>query len=145
MEGGDGAVVRKAVIATNDAKAHNMTFVIEDLEALSAADGWETRYDVDLPESTNVSVSDNDVAALDEVFVGLRVVEATDEGPDGGDGGRDFLNHGGAALVRANSVGVVAGYMVGDFGGARRPSLVLLGLFICGSGGGGCRGILDSL
>ncbi|KAL2500429.1 hypothetical protein Fot_34277 [Forsythia ovata] len=105
-----------------------MAFIVEDLEALGAADGGNTRYDVDLTESTHVTVSDDDVAALEEMLVGLRVVEAADDGPDGGYWGGDFLNHSGAALVRADRVGVIAGYVVWYLGGARRPSLELLGL-----------------
>ncbi|KAK3019529.1 hypothetical protein RJ639_003201 [Escallonia herrerae] len=38
---------------------------------------------------------------------GLRVVEAADHGPDGGDGRGDGLDHGGAALVGPGRVGVV--------------------------------------
>lgn len=145
VESGDGAVILKAVIATNHAKAHNMAFVIKDLEALGAVYGREARYDLDLPESAYVAVPDDDVTALEKVLVGLRVVEAADDGPDGGDGGGDFLNRGGAALVRTDGVSVITGYVVGDFRGARRPSLELLGLFIRSGGGGGCSGILDSL
>lgn len=47
------------------------------------------------------------MTALDEVFVCLWVVEATNDGPNGGDGGGDLLDHGGANLVRAHLVVVI--------------------------------------
>lgn len=56
------------------------------------------------------------MAAFDEVFVGLWIVEATDYGPDGGDGCGDMLDDGGATLVGGDCVGVVAGDGVGDGG-----------------------------
>lgn len=62
---------------------------------------------MDFPERADVSVSDNDVAALEEVLVGLRVFEAADHGPYGVDGGGDGLDHGGAALIWAGHVRVV--------------------------------------
>ena len=62
---------------------------------------------MDLTEATNVStVSAYDVAAFEEVFVSLRVVEASDDGPYGRNRGGDLLDHGGAALVRTNLVRV---------------------------------------
>lgn len=58
------------------------------------------------------------MTALDEVFVRLRVVEASNDGPHGGDRGGDLLDHGGATLVRAHLVCVVHGNRVRDLGGA---------------------------
>lgn len=49
------------------------------------------------------------MAALDEMFVGLWVVEAADDGPHGRDWSVDLLDHGGTALVWANWVGMVPG------------------------------------
>lgn len=62
---------------------------------------------MDFPERADVAVSDNDVAALEEALVGLRVVEAADHGPHGVYGGGDGLDHGGAALIWADHVRVV--------------------------------------
>ena len=71
------------------------------------------------------------MAALDEVLVGLRVVEAAHDGPDGGHGGGDLLDHGGAALVGAHLVSMVHGHRVGDLGGAWQR-VAALTLFDCG-------------
>lgn len=58
------------------------------------------------------------MTALDKVFVCLWVVEPANNGPNGGDGGGDVLDHGGATLVGAHLVCVVDGDGVGDLGGA---------------------------
>lgn len=62
---------------------------------------------MDLSEGADVAVPDDEVAALDEVLVGLWVVEAADDGPHQGDRSGDALRDGGAALVRADGVDVV--------------------------------------
>ena len=60
-------------------------------------------------ESSDVNaVAVNEVAALQKVLVGLRVIEAADDGPHGGDWGVDGLDHDGAALVGPHHVAVVA-------------------------------------
>jgi len=56
------------------------------------------------------------VAALHEVLVALRVVEAPHHRPHGGDGRADRLDHHGAALVRPRHVGVVPRHRVGERG-----------------------------
>lgn len=76
MEGGDRLVVSQAVVPADNAEADDVALVVEDLEALGAPAGGEAGDDVDLAEGAHVAVSDDDVAALDEVLVGLRVVEA---------------------------------------------------------------------
>ncbi|PON94339.1 hypothetical protein TorRG33x02_098130, partial [Trema orientale] len=73
-----------------------VALVVEDLEALGAVVRREAGDDLDLAEGPDVAVADDDVAALDEVLVGLGVVEPPDDRPDGGDGGGDLLDHGGA-------------------------------------------------
>jgi hypothetical protein len=85
-----------------------MSFMVKDLEAFGAISSWETRDDVDLTESTHVAVSEDDVAALEEMFISLWVVEVANDRPYSGDRGSDLLYHGRAALVGAYSVGVVA-------------------------------------
>ena len=55
------------------------------------------RPDTEGADVTAVAV--NDVATLDKVLVGLRVIETPDDGPDGGDRRVDGLDHDGSALV----------------------------------------------
>lgn len=69
---------------------------------------------MDLAESPDVAIPMNDLTALDKVLVGLRIVETADDRPHGRDRGRYFLDDGGAALVGAYSVGVVAHNRVRD-------------------------------
>lgn len=121
VESCDGSVVGEAVVAADHAESDDVALVVEDVEAFGAHGGGEAGDDADLAEGADVAVADDDVAALDEVFVGLRVVEAPYDGPDGGDGRGDFLDHGGAALVRGHRVRVVARHRVGD--GGDRTSL----------------------
>jgi len=56
------------------------------------------------------------VAALHEVLVPLRVVEAPHHRPHGGDGRADRLDHHGAALVLPRHVGVVPRHRVEERG-----------------------------
>nr|GLL26964.1 hypothetical protein VIGAN_04129500 [Ipomoea trifida] len=119
VEGGDGAVVGEAVVAVDDAEADDVALLVEDLEPLGAAAGGEAGDDADLAEGAHVAVPHDDVAALHEVLVGLRVVEAADHGPNGGDGGGDPLDHGGAALVGSHRMGVIAGHRFRDLRGRR--------------------------
>lgn len=115
MERGDGAVISEAVVAADHAEAEDVALVVEEVEALGADGGGEAGDDVDFTEGADVAVAEDDVAALDEVLVGLRVVEAADDGPDEGDGGGDLLDDGGAALVGGHGVGVVASHGVGEW------------------------------
>lgn len=48
------------------------------------------------------------MAALYKVFIGLWVIKAADDGPDGGDWGVDLLDDGGAALVLSYWMDVVS-------------------------------------
>lgn len=114
------------MVAADHAETDNVALVVENLEALRAYGGGEARDDSDLTEGSDVAVAEDDVAALDEVFVGLGIVEAADDGPDGGDRGGDLLDDGGAALVWGDSVGVVASDGVGDGGGWRKDVVVVV-------------------
>jgi len=108
MESCNRPVVRKSMVPTHNTKANDMSFMVKDLEAFGALSSWETGDDVDLTESTHVTVSEDDVAALDEMFISLWVVEVANDRPYSGDRGSDLLYHGRAALVGAYSVGVIA-------------------------------------
>ncbi|CAJ2670845.1 unnamed protein product [Trifolium pratense] len=99
MKSGDRTVVREPVIAADHAEADNVAFIVEDFESFGADGGGETGDDTNFTESAYVSVAEDDVATFDKVFVGLWIVEATDDGPDGGDRSGDFLDDGGATLV----------------------------------------------
>lgn len=102
------------MVAAYNAETDNVSLIVKDLKSLGATRGGETGDDADLPDGANVAVAVDDMAALDEVLVSLRLVEAADDGPDGGDGGGDVLDDGGAALVGADGVGVVASDVVRD-------------------------------
>ncbi|KAL6998452.1 hypothetical protein U1Q18_008579 [Sarracenia purpurea var. burkii] len=112
-------VIREPVVATDDAEADDVPLVVEDLEALGAVRGGEAGDEVDFPNGADSAVAVDEVAALDEVLVRLWVVEAADDGPDGGDWSGDLLHRGGAALGGANGVGVVTAYGIWHRGGAR--------------------------
>ncbi|KAF5453717.1 hypothetical protein F2P56_028600 [Juglans regia] len=113
MKGGNGPVIVETVVPTDDAKAEDVALVVEDLEALGAGGGGQSRHHLDLSDSAHVTVAVDDVAALEEVLVGLRLVESSDQGPDGRDGSVDGLDHSGAALVGPEGVGMVEGHQVG--------------------------------
>ncbi|KAL1804618.1 hypothetical protein ACET3Z_027686 [Daucus carota] len=114
MERRHRPVVLEAVLAADHAEAHHVLFLVEDLEALGAVLGGEAGDDVDFPESPDVAVAEEEVAAAEEVFVRLRVVEAAHDGPDGGERRVDVFDHGGAALVGAQGVCVVERHRVRD-------------------------------
>ncbi|KAL4296625.1 hypothetical protein GQ457_12G008340 [Hibiscus cannabinus] len=118
VEGRHRPVVSQPMVSTHDAEAENVTLVVEDLEALRAPCRGESRDDVDFTKGTDFTVSDDDVAALDKVLVSLGVIEATDNGPDGGDWGRDLLYDGGATLVWTDEVGMMTSDGVGNGHGA---------------------------
>ncbi|KAF9665277.1 hypothetical protein SADUNF_Sadunf16G0105900 [Salix dunnii] len=117
VESCDRLVVREPVVPTDNAKTNDMSFIVEDLEAFGAVGSWEARYNVDFTESAHVTVSEDDVAALDEMLVSLRVIEPANDRPYGGDWGSDLLYHRRAALVGANSVGVEARHGLWNWGG----------------------------
>jgi len=125
------------MIAADDLEAHDVAFVVEDLEELGAGLRRHAGDDADFPERAHFAVADDDVAALEEVLVGLGIVEAADDRPDGGDGGGDGLDDGGAALVGGHGVGVVAGDGVGD---GERDAPCGLGVFVAAGSSGGCGG-----
>jgi len=119
VERGYRSIISEPVVTSNDAEADYVALVVEDLEALRAICSGQAGDNVDLAECADVALADGDVAALDEVLVCLGVVESTDDGPDGGDGSGDLLDHGGAALVRAYRVDVIALDGFRHRGGAR--------------------------
>ena len=100
VDGGDGAVVVEAVFAADDAEAEEVLVVVEDLEALGAGGGGEARDDGDFTDAADAAVAGAHVAALDEVLVLLRVLEAPDEGPHRVCRRVDALRYDGAADFR---------------------------------------------
>lgn len=128
------------MIPADHAEADDVALIVQDLQSLGAAHRRQAGDDADLSQGAHVAVSEGDVAALDKVLVRLWVVEAADHGPYGGDGGGDLLRDGGAALIGANGVCVVACHVVRDLGGG---GMAVVGVvFIC-CGGGRC--FFDSL
>lgn len=119
MNGRDRAIVPKPMLTTNDSKPGDVAFIIENIKPLGAGGGGEAGDDVDLPGGPHGHVEVvGDVAAFDEVLVGLWAVEAADDGPDGGERGVDALGEEGGALGGAHKVGVVE-----DDGGLERVEL----------------------
>ncbi|KAK8517173.1 hypothetical protein V6N13_092459 [Hibiscus sabdariffa] len=130
--------------AADDAETKHVMFVVEDLEPFGAEGGGETRYHVDFTEAAHVAVADDDVTALEEVFVRLGVIETANHRPDGFHGGVNGLNHGGATLVRTKIVNMVSRDHVGggDTGGEREKVSegggLGLSLVVAAADGGGC-------
>ncbi|GER26649.1 DNA-directed RNA polymerase subunit omega [Striga asiatica] len=131
VEGGDGPVVGQAVVTADDPEPDDVALVVKDLEPLRAPAGGEAGDHADLAKGTHVAVAEDHVAALHEVLVGLRIVEPPEDGPDGGHGGGDPLCDGGAALIGADGVVVVAGHVVRDLRGGAAVG------FLAGGGRGG--------
>lgn len=92
-----GAVVVEPVLAADHAEAQQVVFVVENLEALGAGGGWEAGHDGDLSDAADAAVAWAHVAALDEVLVLLRVLEASNQGPDRVRRSLDALRYDGGA------------------------------------------------
>ncbi|CAD5172561.1 unnamed protein product [Musa acuminata subsp. malaccensis] len=134
VEAGHRTVVGEAVLPADHPEAEHVTFVVQDLQALAAGGRRQAGHDADLPQRPDVAVAVDHVAALHEVLVGLRLVEAPNHRPHCGNRRRDVLHQGRAALVGPNRVLVVsrshvryamayAPHRGADGGGHRRPRL----------------------
>ncbi|CAL9180009.1 unnamed protein product, partial [Musa hybrid cultivar] len=133
VEGGHRTVVGEAVLPADHPEAEHVTFVVQDLQALAAGGRRQAGHDADLPQRPDVAVAVDHVAALHEVLVGLRLVEAPNHRPHRGNRRRDVLHQGRAALVGPNRVLVVSRSHVryamayaphrGADGGGHRPRL----------------------
>lgn len=147
VEGGNRSVIHQAVVPAYDAEADDVAFLIKDLKSLHAVSSGQTRDDPHFTDGPHVPIATDDVAALDEVFVCLRVIEATEDGPNGGDWGGDMLDHGGATLVWANGMSMMSSDGIGDLSGTWYWCTSLQFFTGGGGGGGGCRsgGGIDSL
>lgn len=111
-DGGDGAVVAKAMLAAGDGEAEGPARVVQEVEALGAGAGGEAGDDADLAEATRAEVVAGlgvraERAAADEVLVHLGAVEAADDGPDRGWRRLDTLRDEGGALAWPHGVPVV--------------------------------------
>lgn len=108
VHGGHGVVVPEAVLAANDGETDDVAFVVEEVEALGAGGCRQPGDDVDVASGADDELEILlDMAALDEVLVGLGVVEAADDGPDSLRRRVDSLGEEGGALARGHGVGVV--------------------------------------
>ncbi|TYH73611.1 hypothetical protein ES332_D05G341200v1 [Gossypium tomentosum] len=65
------------MITSNHAKAKHMTFIVKDLKLLHAGCRWEAGHHVYLTEGAHVAIPDDDVAALEELLVSLRVIKTS--------------------------------------------------------------------
>lgn len=107
VDGGDGAVVPQAVLAANDAEARDAAAVVEDVEALGAGGRRQAGDDVDVARVAHRHPEPlAHGAALDEVLVGVRLVELANHGPHRVRRRVDSLRQQGGALARVDSVGV---------------------------------------
>ncbi|KAF7840333.1 ervatamin-B-like [Senna tora] len=70
------------VIAADDAKPHYVKLFVQLLKPLQAHASWQAGDNFDSAYGPNATGSEDESAILDEVLVGLRVVEAAHEGPD---------------------------------------------------------------
>lgn len=72
------------MVPTDYAKTNNVALFVKYFQSLRAVDSWQPGDNSDFTKSAYVTVSVDEMAALDKVFVRLRVVESTDDGPYGG-------------------------------------------------------------
>lgn len=84
-----------------------MELIVKHVETLDAGGGGEPGHHLHLPNAAGGgAVALLHVAAADEAFVRLGVVELANDGPDEAEWGGDGLYHGGPALV-GGQLGVV--------------------------------------
>jgi len=84
VNGSNGTVILQTVFTSDDTETSNTTFVVKKIESLGASRRRETGDDIDVASATDFHLKTFfERAAFDEVFVDLRFVEATDDGPDG--------------------------------------------------------------
>lgn len=63
---------------------HDMHVVVELIQPLHAGFRRQAGFNHDFPDASDASIAGTHAAALDELFVGLRVVELAEDGPDQG-------------------------------------------------------------
>lgn len=106
MESSDGVVIAEPMLATNAPETKDVLVFVQNLESLRATGSRQPRNEPNFPGASDLAITAHG-AAPDEAFIGLGVIEAADDGPDGIDGGRDMLGDEGAALIISDVVGVV--------------------------------------
>ncbi|KAL8102134.1 hypothetical protein AgCh_026865 [Apium graveolens] len=92
-------VILEPVVPTNDTEAHDVLFLVENLETFRAVFGGKAGDDVDFPKSPDVAVAEEEVAATEEVFVSLWIIKTSNNRPDSGEWRVYLFDHGGATLV----------------------------------------------
>ena len=97
-------IIHELVVAADDADHHDMRLVVQPVEALGAPLGRQPRHDGELPDAAGAAVAGAEAAVLDELLVGLRLVELADDGPDERERRLDGLGDDGAALVAGEAV-----------------------------------------
>uniref|UniRef100_A0A2P2JPW4 Uncharacterized protein MANES_17G013400 n=1 Tax=Rhizophora mucronata TaxID=61149 RepID=A0A2P2JPW4_RHIMU len=108
-------VILHPMLPSNDTKPRDEAVVVEDVEPLGAGGSRRAGDDVDVAGGPHGhrEVGANG-AALDEVLVGLGLVEAAYDGPDSVVGGVDALGQEGGTFSRSNSVAVELGDGLGE-------------------------------
>lgn len=69
------------MIAADNTKHHHMQIVVEPVKPLGALPSRQAGDDLELPDASGAAEAGAEVAALDELFVGLWVVELSHHGP----------------------------------------------------------------
>uniref|UniRef100_A0A2P2JPW6 Uncharacterized protein n=1 Tax=Rhizophora mucronata TaxID=61149 RepID=A0A2P2JPW6_RHIMU len=107
-------VILHPMLPSNDTKPRDSAVIVEDIEPFGAGGSRQPGDDCDVAGGPHIKREvGSHGAALDEVLVGLGLVEASNYGPDDVVGGVDALGQERGAFPRVDSVGVE----LGDGGG----------------------------
>lgn len=67
------------MVSSDNTEADDVPLIVQDLQAFRAAGSGQPGDDADFSKGADIAVPEDHVAALDEVFVGLWVVEAAND------------------------------------------------------------------